>query len=81
MWPLLVYTVPITIVKSLERKISSFLQKWLSLPHSLTSAALYRTSNTLQLLFSGLTEEFKVARPRKALQYKVVAMCLQLASK
>ncbi|KAL4008901.1 hypothetical protein ACER0C_002753 [Sarotherodon galilaeus] len=70
LWPLLVYTVPITTVESLERKISGFLRKWLGLPRSLTSAALYGASNSLQLPFSGLTEEFKVARTREALQYR-----------
>ncbi|MCI4390737.1 hypothetical protein PGIGA_G00126150 [Pangasianodon gigas] len=70
LWPLLVYAVPLTTVESLERKISGFLRKWLGLPRSLTSAALYGTNNTLQLPFSGLTEEFKVARTREALQYR-----------
>lgn len=70
LWPLLVYTVPITTVESLERKISGFLRKWLGLPRSLTSAALYGASNSLQLPFSGLTEEFKVAHTREALQYR-----------
>ncbi|TWW66935.1 hypothetical protein D4764_20G0009670 [Takifugu flavidus] len=70
LWPLLVYAVPVTTVESLERKISSFLSRWLGLPRSLNSAALYGTRNTLQLPFSGLTEEFKVARTREALQYK-----------
>lgn len=53
-----------------QHSISSFLRKWLGLPHSLASAALYGTNNTLQLPFSGLTEEFKVARTREALQYR-----------
>ncbi|TWW77850.1 uncharacterized protein LOC130535078 [Takifugu flavidus] len=70
LWPLLVYAVPVTTVESLERKISSFLRRWLGLPRSLNSAALYGTSNTLQLPFSGLTEEFKVAHTREALQYR-----------
>ncbi|XP_035990671.1 uncharacterized protein LOC118562404 [Fundulus heteroclitus] len=70
LWPLLIYAVPMTAVESLERKISSFLRKWLGLPRSLTSAALYGTSNILQLPLSGLTEEFMVARTREALQYR-----------
>lgn len=40
------------------------------LPHGLTSAALYKRSNTLQLPFSGLTEECRIARTREDLQYK-----------
>lgn len=55
---MLVYTVSMTTVESLERKISVFLRKWLGLPRSL------RTTSTLQMAFSGLTEEFKVARTR-----------------
>ncbi|XP_049336392.1 uncharacterized protein LOC125802421 [Astyanax mexicanus] len=70
LWPLLIYAVPMTAVESLERRISSFLRKWLGLPRSLTSAALYGTSNILQLPLRGLTEEFMVARTREALQYR-----------
>ncbi|XP_062272394.1 LOW QUALITY PROTEIN: uncharacterized protein LOC133978067 [Scomber scombrus] len=70
LWPLLIYAVPMTTAESLERKISGFLRKCLGLPRSLSSAAPYGTSNTLQLPFSGLTEEFKVARTREALQYR-----------
>ncbi|KAK1806565.1 hypothetical protein P4O66_005073, partial [Electrophorus voltai] len=61
LWPMLVYGVPPTTVESLERKISSFLQKWLGLPRSLSSAALYGTSNILQ---------FKVAHTREVLQHR-----------
>lgn len=54
-------------MESLGRRINSFLHKWLGFPHC--SAALYGTSNTLQLPFSSLTEEFKVACTREVLQY------------
>lgn len=70
LWPLLVYSVPITTVEGMERKISSYLRRWLGLPRSLSSSALYGTSNILQLPFSGLTEEFMVSRTREALQYR-----------
>lgn len=70
LWPLLVYAVPITTVEAMERKISSFLRRWLGLPCSLSSSALYGCSNVLQLPFSGLTEEFKVSRTREILQYR-----------
>lgn len=45
LWPLLVYTVPITTVESLERKVSSHLRRWLGLPKSLSSIALYGCNN------------------------------------
>lgn len=70
LWPLLVYAVPMTTVEAMERKISSYLRRWLGLPRSLSSAALYGSSNILQLPFSGLTEEFMVTRTREALQYR-----------
>ena len=59
-----------TTVESLERKISSFLRRWLGFPRSLSSAALYGTGNILQLPFSGLTETFMVARTGEVLQYR-----------
>lgn len=68
LWPLLVYKEPITTVEALERKISSYWQRWLGLPRSLSSATLYGTSNVLQLLISSLAEEFMVSRTWKAWQ-------------
>lgn len=50
--------------------MSSFPWKWLGLPRSLTSSALYGTSNTLLLPFRDLREEFKVAPTREVLQYR-----------
>ncbi|KAL7837479.1 hypothetical protein SRHO_G00271900 [Serrasalmus rhombeus] len=61
-------SVPLTTTEPLERKISGFLCKWLGLPGSLNSAALYGTNNTLHLPFSSITEEFMVAQTREALQ-------------
>ena len=70
LWPLLVYEVTISTVETLERKISSYLRRWLGLPRSLTSAALYSRRNKLQLPFSSLEEEFRVSRTREALLYR-----------
>ncbi|KAI2644199.1 Renalase [Labeo rohita] len=70
LWPLLMYQVPITTVETLERNISQFLRRWLGLPKSLSCIALYGHTNKLQLLFSGLTEEFKVTRAREVLLYR-----------
>ncbi|RXN24140.1 reverse transcriptase [Labeo rohita] len=64
------YQVPITTVETLERNISQFLRRWLGLPKSLSCIALYGHTNKLQLLFSGLTEEFKVTRAREVLLYR-----------
>ncbi|XP_039590572.1 uncharacterized protein LOC120514312 [Polypterus senegalus] len=67
LWPLLVYEVSMSTVEALERKISCHIRRWLGLPRSLTSVALYGRSNKLQLPFSNLEEEFRVSRIREAL--------------
>lgn len=66
LWPLLPYDVPKSTVDALEKKISSYLRRWLGVPRSMSSAALYGSTNTLQLPFSGLSEEFVVTRTREA---------------
>ncbi|KAK7915664.1 hypothetical protein WMY93_011425 [Mugilogobius chulae] len=70
LWPLLIYEVPITTIETLERKISSHLRRWLGLPKSLSSIALYGRSNKLQLPLKSLEEEYKVSKTRVVLQYK-----------
>ena len=70
LWPLLVYDVPITTVELLERTISQFLRRWLGLPRSLSSIALYSNATTLQLPLSSVTEEFKVTRAREVMLYR-----------
>lgn len=59
-----------TTVEVMEKKISSYLRRWLGFPRSLSSSALSGTSNILQLPVSGLVEEFMVTRTREALQYR-----------
>ncbi|XP_034552669.1 LOW QUALITY PROTEIN: uncharacterized protein LOC117822130 [Notolabrus celidotus] len=70
LWPLLVYDVPISTVEGFERRVSRFLLKWLQLPRSLSSIALYGQNNKLKLPFSSLNEEFMVTRTREVLQYR-----------
>ena len=60
----------ISTVESLERKISSSIRKWLGLPRSLSSTALYGKTNPIQLPVKGVVEEFKVSRTREAIMYK-----------
>lgn len=57
LWSLLVHEVTRSTLETLERKISSYLQRRLGLPHSRTSAAMYSRSNKLQLPVSSLEEE------------------------
>ena len=69
LWPLIVYDSPMTIVEAMEKKSNSYLWRWLGLPKNLNSAALYDTSNALQLPFRGLMEECVVSRTREAISY------------
>lgn len=41
LWPLLIYEISLTIVEGFERKISQSLRRWLGLPRSLSSIALF----------------------------------------
>ncbi|XP_061925310.1 uncharacterized protein LOC133664585 [Entelurus aequoreus] len=70
LWPLLIYSFPISTVEILERRVSNHLRRWLGLPKSLSSIALYGNSNKLQLPFKSLEEEFKVTRAREVVQYR-----------
>ena len=70
LWPLFVYNSPMTIVEAIERKINNYLRRWLGFPRSLSSAALYGSSNALQLPFKGLMEEFVVSRTREVMLYR-----------
>ncbi|KAK0148843.1 hypothetical protein N1851_010754 [Merluccius polli] len=70
LWPLLIYEVPISTIEGFERRVSRFLRKWLGLPRSLSSIALYGQNNKLKLPISSLNEEFKVGRAREVLQYR-----------
>ncbi|KAI7802934.1 polyprotein, partial [Triplophysa rosa] len=69
LWPLLVYEFPITTVEGFERKISRYLHRWLGLPRSLSSIALYG-NNKRKLPMSSLNEEFMVTHAREVLQYR-----------
>ena len=69
-WPLFVYDFPLTTVEKLERKISSFLRRWLNLPRSLSSLALYSKGSMLQLPITSLVEEYKVTKVRQAITLK-----------
>lgn len=53
-----------------QKKISRYLRRWLGLPRSLSSTALYDVSNTLQFSLGGIVGEFKMARTRQAILYR-----------
>ena len=66
----MVYEVPISTVEGFEARVSRFLRRWLGLPRSLSSIALYGQKNKLKLPISSLSEEFMVTRSRELLQYR-----------
>ena len=70
LWPLLMYEFPMTSVEAFERKISASLRRWLGLPRSLSSIALFGHNTKLQLSFSSLADEFKVSQTREVLLYR-----------
>nr|XP_055068382.1 uncharacterized protein LOC129450032 [Misgurnus anguillicaudatus] len=70
LWPLMIYEVPISTIEGFERRVSRFLWKWLGLPQSLSSIALYGQNNKLKLPISSLYEEFKAGRAREVLKYR-----------
>ena len=70
LWPLLLYEFLKPTVEGFKRQISHHLYKWLGLPQSLTSIALYGSANKLHLPTSGLTTEFVVTRAKEMLQYR-----------
>lgn len=51
-------------------EVSSYLRRWLGLPRSLSSCALYGKRNKRQLPFSSLKEEFRVGCTGEALLYR-----------
>lgn len=64
LWPLLVNEVPITSVELVERKVNSYLRRWLGLLRSSSTTDLYEKNNALQIPFSSITKEFKVSHTR-----------------
>lgn len=53
LWALLVYTVPLSTVGTLERKVSNHLRRWLGLPKSLSSIAFTGQNNCLSKAVQG----------------------------
>jgi hypothetical protein len=70
LWPLLVYDVTLTTVETMERKVNSFLRRWLGIPKSFSSLGLYSTTTKLQLPIKAITEEYKVTKVRKVVQLR-----------
>ncbi|XP_061778568.1 uncharacterized protein LOC133569990 [Nerophis ophidion] len=70
LWPLLVYEVPVSTVESLERKLNTYLRRWLGVPRSFCSIGLYSTGSKLQLPITSVVEEYKVTKTRQAMMLR-----------
>lgn len=64
LWPLLIYEVPMSTVEGLERKLTTYLRKWLGVPRSFSSVGLYGKETKLLLPISSVSEEFKKGKAR-----------------
>lgn len=63
MWRQTIYEVPITKVEKLERTASTYIRKWLRLPHHLSNIGLYG-NGALELTITSLTGEYKCSKVR-----------------
>lgn len=70
LWLLLMYEVPLTTVEALERRISTFLRRWLSVPKCFSSVSIYSSGSKLQLPLTSVVEEFKVAKARQVIMLR-----------
>ena len=70
MWPLTIYTIPISKIENMERIITSALKKWMGIPKNLSTSCMYSKSAKLRLPFSSLQEEFKVVKTRNLVTFQ-----------
>ena len=64
MWPLTIYSFPQYRVEEIQGKLTASLKKFLGIPKALSTDLMYSRSAVLQLPYSSVVEEMKVARAR-----------------
>ena len=64
MWPLTIYSVPISKVIHIQKMLTGRLKKWLGLPKSFATDCFYSKTGKLQLPYTDVVEEFKTAKAR-----------------
>lgn len=62
LWLLLMYEVPLSMVKTLENRINSSLRRRLSTPKSFASISLHRFGSKPQLSITSAAEEYEVSK-------------------
>ena len=70
LWPLTVYDIPLTPVERMEQMIYKHMCKWLGVPRSFNTNALYASSFTLPLPMELLVEEYKTSKARLDMMLK-----------
>ena len=70
LWPLLIYEIGLSTVESIERMINRYTRKWLGLPPSLTTVALYSRNAKLKLPLKSIIEEYKMGKTRLQMMLK-----------
>ena len=70
MWPLLIYAFPASKVEEIQRMFTRYIKKWLGFPRSMSVDVLYSKSCKLQLPFSDIAEEAKVAKVRTQVTFE-----------
>ena len=64
LWQLAIYDIPLSPVERMERKVSGHIRKWLGVPRSFATNALYASSFKLTLPVTSLIEEYKACKVR-----------------
>ena len=61
---------PVSTEERLERENNSLFRRWLNLPRSLSSIALYISGNMMLLPHTSLVEEYKVTNAQQAITFR-----------
>jgi len=69
-WPLLVYDIPLSPVMRMEQMVNVKLRKWLGVPRSFNTNALYANSFAVSLPLTSLSEEYKVGKTRLSMMLR-----------
>jgi len=64
LWQLAIYDVPPSSVEQMERKVIAYIRRWLGVPRSFATNALYASSFKLTLPITPLVEEYKTGKIR-----------------
>ena len=69
-WPLTMYEVALSRVEIIEGVCNTYIRKWLGLPRTINTAALYRQKGALQLPITSIVEIFKAGKVRTVMMLR-----------